>query len=218
MTFLSRLAALVPRPGVHLLTYHGLLAPAASDRHRVVPEPPEDNDDDSEPCHRPRGRAKDPDRPYRAARRPRTLWANLLARVFRVDVLRCSCGGRRVCSRFSPIPQSSSGSSRTSIFRLSLRRSRTLDRRPRSSTRSSEPTFSSCNSSPPVRTHTNIRRFRPADIPRNGPRHFLRRLTFADPCNAHRLAPVIRQTGPAWPPCSATAASWITPHLSDAAH
>ncbi len=95
MTFLSRLAALVPRPGVHLLNYHGLLAPAASDRHRVVPEPPEDNDDDSEPCHRPRGRAKDPDRPYRAARRPRTLWADLLARVFRVDVLRCSCGGRR---------------------------------------------------------------------------------------------------------------------------
>ena len=30
MTFLARLAALIPRPGVHLLTYHGLLAPAGT--------------------------------------------------------------------------------------------------------------------------------------------------------------------------------------------
>ena len=29
LDFLARLAALVPRPRVHLLTYHGVLAPAA---------------------------------------------------------------------------------------------------------------------------------------------------------------------------------------------
>jgi hypothetical protein len=29
LDFLSRLAALVPRPRAHLLTYHGVLAPAA---------------------------------------------------------------------------------------------------------------------------------------------------------------------------------------------
>jgi hypothetical protein len=94
MTFLARLAALVPRPGVHLLTYHGLLAPAASYRNRVVPEPPDaSEDDDPEPCHR--RRAEDPARPGRAPRRPRMLWADLLARAFTVDVLRCPCGGRR---------------------------------------------------------------------------------------------------------------------------
>ncbi|MCP5090612.1 MAG: hypothetical protein GY949_06800, partial [Gammaproteobacteria bacterium] len=37
MTFLSRLAALIPAPHVNLVTYHGLLAPAASYRDRVVP-------------------------------------------------------------------------------------------------------------------------------------------------------------------------------------
>ncbi len=37
MTFLSRLAALIPAPRVNLVTYHGLLAPAASYRDRVVP-------------------------------------------------------------------------------------------------------------------------------------------------------------------------------------
>ncbi len=34
MSFLSRLAALVPPPRMHLVTYHGVLAPSASWRHR----------------------------------------------------------------------------------------------------------------------------------------------------------------------------------------
>ncbi|MFQ5505364.1 MAG: transposase [Planctomycetota bacterium] len=38
LTFLERLAALVPRPRANLVTYHGVLAPAASQRHRIVPE------------------------------------------------------------------------------------------------------------------------------------------------------------------------------------
>ncbi len=40
MTFLERLRARVPRPRVHLVTYHGVLAPASPDRALVVPEPP----------------------------------------------------------------------------------------------------------------------------------------------------------------------------------
>ncbi len=39
LDFLSRLAALVPRPRAHLLTYHGILAPAAEWRELVVPRP-----------------------------------------------------------------------------------------------------------------------------------------------------------------------------------
>ena len=34
---IERLLALVPRPRKHLVTYHGVLAPGASLRHRVVP-------------------------------------------------------------------------------------------------------------------------------------------------------------------------------------
>ena len=37
MTFLSRLAAQVPPPRFHMLTYHGVLAPAASRRDEIVP-------------------------------------------------------------------------------------------------------------------------------------------------------------------------------------
>ncbi|MBL9078444.1 MAG: transposase [Planctomycetes bacterium] len=38
----ERLFALVPRPGRHLVTYHGVLAPAAGLRSRVVPRVEED--------------------------------------------------------------------------------------------------------------------------------------------------------------------------------
>jgi hypothetical protein len=37
---IERLLALVPRPRRHLVTYHGVLAPAASLRSRVVPRVP----------------------------------------------------------------------------------------------------------------------------------------------------------------------------------
>jgi len=37
MTFLSRLAAQIPPPRFHMLSYYGVLAPAAGKRHRIVP-------------------------------------------------------------------------------------------------------------------------------------------------------------------------------------
>ena len=81
LAFIERLAALVPPPRVHQLTYHGVLAPAASWRDRIVPgakrERREGAADDSRPCFR-------------------YTWSELLARVFAVDVLRCpACGSRR---------------------------------------------------------------------------------------------------------------------------
>ncbi len=36
----ERLATLVPRPRVHLVTYHGVLAPASPWRDMVIPSPP----------------------------------------------------------------------------------------------------------------------------------------------------------------------------------
>ena len=37
LSLLEKLAALIPPPGAHLVTYHGVLAPAAAMRRRIVP-------------------------------------------------------------------------------------------------------------------------------------------------------------------------------------
>ena len=66
------------RPPSHQVRYHGVLAPCAGWRDRVVPAR-------SHP-----GKAAGTARPLR-----RYAWADLLRRVFAVDVLECpDCGGR----------------------------------------------------------------------------------------------------------------------------
>lgn len=118
LVLMERLCALVPAPRRHLVTYHGVLAGAAQDRDRVVPEAggsgscrhgveADEVDDDEqramgdgegvEERRRPRKRAQSvPHRPRRTGSRPRYAWAELLRRVFLVDVLQCPhCGGRR---------------------------------------------------------------------------------------------------------------------------
>jgi hypothetical protein len=40
LDILARLAAVVPPPRAHLLTYHGVLSPTASMRAAIVPAPP----------------------------------------------------------------------------------------------------------------------------------------------------------------------------------
>jgi len=81
LTFIERLASLVPRPRCHLLTYHGILAPAAQWRDQVVPA----SRDSAE--HVPLAI-------HSASRR--ATWAELLQRVFAIDALTCPhCGGKR---------------------------------------------------------------------------------------------------------------------------
>src|SRR5262249_57132087 len=41
LEFMQRLAALVPRPHLHLIRFHGVLAPNAKLRREIVPSPPE---------------------------------------------------------------------------------------------------------------------------------------------------------------------------------
>jgi hypothetical protein len=116
LVFLERLAALVPRPRRHLITYHGVLAPAAAARPAVVPDidpeatagtsatlacpaHPRSTDHtggDAEPPLTPSAKAPAP-ASHRASRpRRRYSWADLMARVFGTDVLLCgACGGRR---------------------------------------------------------------------------------------------------------------------------
>jgi hypothetical protein len=91
---MERLAVPVPPPRFHLVRYHGILAPSAGWRDRVVPALPGPLDvGDS----RRRLRA-DPVAPAEQVtgepRRPTRLpWAQLLARVFGADALTCPrCG------------------------------------------------------------------------------------------------------------------------------
>ncbi|QDV05811.1 Putative transposase [Planctomycetes bacterium Poly30] len=91
--FLARLAAIVPHPREHQLTYQGVLAPASPLRDQVVPRPvvrkePKDVD------------VADDDVSMGLGEPPKSqsyiCWADLLKRVFGEDVLRCPrCRGRR---------------------------------------------------------------------------------------------------------------------------
>ncbi|MGK0154563.1 MAG: hypothetical protein ACI9SE_001516 [Neolewinella sp.] len=115
---MERLLALVPRPRRHLVTYHGVLAPGASLRDRVVPQVDEDGDQEGldEGCAdsvearsdevgagsagQPVGQhaARVPHRPGKRRRGVRRYytWAELLRRVFRVEIFTCpNCHGPR---------------------------------------------------------------------------------------------------------------------------
>jgi hypothetical protein len=80
LEFMQRLAALVPRLRLHLIRFHGVLAPHAGLRTAIVPGPPQKRGDDAaHPAH---------EAPARMS------WARLLKRVFDIDLEHCpQCGG-----------------------------------------------------------------------------------------------------------------------------
>ena len=90
LEFMQRLTALVPRPRLHLIRFHGVLAPSSTTsaklRALVVPQVPEAPAQTTQPAaceascahHRP----------------VRLSWAKLLKRVFEIDMEYCpNCGG-----------------------------------------------------------------------------------------------------------------------------
>ncbi len=78
LEFLQRLAALVPRPRLHLIRFHGVLAPNAALRAQIVTRAPSDATGE----------------PPLASTRARMSWAQLLKRVFAIDMTACfHCGG-----------------------------------------------------------------------------------------------------------------------------
>ena len=83
MELLEKRAALVPPPRFHLLRYHGVLAPRARARERIVPAQPV-----AEPAAADGSASA-------ASCGHRLRWATLLARVFSSDLSECAaCGGR----------------------------------------------------------------------------------------------------------------------------
>jgi hypothetical protein len=106
--FVARLAALVPPPRFHLVRYAGVLAPGARLRARIVPEPPEgkspsalgpgagagkgaNSSNETRPDDGAATPARGPDPALPRAPRARQPypWADLMRRVFAVDVLEC---------------------------------------------------------------------------------------------------------------------------------
>ncbi len=99
LTFIERLAALVPLPRAHQLTYHGVLASASVWCDLVVPKRAPDSAA-HRPAANPRGKlgSGTPTAPSTSVRprSSRSTWAELLPRVFAVDVLTCPhCGDPR---------------------------------------------------------------------------------------------------------------------------
>lgn len=93
---LERLVPLIPRPGINLEIYHGVLAPNARWRAAVVPAA-RGKDEAAAFCSAQAGDHLTPE-PALAPprRRPRyRAWADLMRRAFALDVLACPrCGGR----------------------------------------------------------------------------------------------------------------------------
>jgi len=87
LEFMQRLAALVPRPRLHLIRFHGVLAPNARLRAQGVPQEPEPPAQAAPPaeCEAPS-----------AHHHPVQLsWAKLLKQVFEIDREHCpNCGGQ----------------------------------------------------------------------------------------------------------------------------
>jgi hypothetical protein len=96
--FMERLAALVPRPRLHLIRFHGVLAPNAKLRAMVVPQSP-GSACPRHDCRTQRGAdaAASAGRADAPAPRPGLRWADLLRRVYDIDMRTCpNCGQGRL--------------------------------------------------------------------------------------------------------------------------
>jgi hypothetical protein len=78
LAFIARLAALIPRPMENQVRYFGVYSPASPDRKAILPKPPQIS----------------PSRPLAPERPKRMAHADLLKRVFVLDIKQCPCGGR----------------------------------------------------------------------------------------------------------------------------
>ena len=80
LEFMQRLAALVPRPRLHLIRFHGVLAPNAGLRAAIVPGSPQNTSESADE--------------HAHSAPARMGWARLLRRVFDIDLEHCpQCGG-----------------------------------------------------------------------------------------------------------------------------
>ena len=85
LEFIEKLAALVPPPRAHLLSYHGVFGPNAAWRSEIVPHPTSKQRARRSCC----GGSAAPEGKEESGRSQRYTFAELLQRVFEIDVLEC---------------------------------------------------------------------------------------------------------------------------------
>jgi hypothetical protein len=96
LEFIGKLAALIPAPRVHLVRYHGVLAPGAPGRERIVPQR-EDAGETSAPCAQKHTSANAPTSKSASSTQTNRAttksvneryysWAELMRRVFAIIV------------------------------------------------------------------------------------------------------------------------------------
>jgi hypothetical protein len=91
LEFMQRLAALVPRPRLHLIRFHGVLAPNAKLRPLVVPQ---DLPAQAQAATVAKAATECETETVQCTRPHRIGWARLLKRVFDLDMQHCpNCGG-----------------------------------------------------------------------------------------------------------------------------
>lgn len=78
--FLEKVSALIPPPKSHLVRWSGSLAPNSKYRPKIIRNPEEKKGFDF------------PDEPELSGK-PNYSWAEVLSRVFGIEVLKCDCGG-----------------------------------------------------------------------------------------------------------------------------
>jgi hypothetical protein len=96
---MERLAALIPRPKIHLTRYHGVLAPHYKFRKQIVPA-------DSKAKKDSLASRTNSDNKSDAMKSNRIPWAKLLKRVFDIDISSCpKCRGKvRIISAIEDPP------------------------------------------------------------------------------------------------------------------
>jgi hypothetical protein len=82
MELIEKLVALIPQPRMHMVRFHGLLAPNSRLRSKIIPKPKEQNESNHDGAADPQQRQR------------KMSWAKLLKRTFNIDVLTCAlCSG-----------------------------------------------------------------------------------------------------------------------------
>jgi len=89
LELLEKLASLIPRPRINTIRYHGILAPHARLRAKIVPTP-EKNDEPEKNIESQNSDEKDRKTDKRLS------WCKLLARVFNIDISTCPICGQKL--------------------------------------------------------------------------------------------------------------------------
>ena len=84
LELIEKLCALVPLPRMHLVRYSGVLAPNAKMRQGIIP---------GKTRVQIKAEQEEKNKDEKPTLLKKSSWANLLAKVFEIDISKCFCGG-----------------------------------------------------------------------------------------------------------------------------